>query len=78
MMLIVSGMPMNNLVNMIIIYRSIIVEMRINTVGSFYFFLEVLGRNESLMFGNLMMSKIPTHWFVFMKIPELKQMLVEK
>jgi hypothetical protein len=33
--------------------------------------LEVLGRNECLLYGNLMMSKIPTHWFVFMKLPEV-------
>jgi hypothetical protein len=32
--------------------------------------LEVLGRNKYLLFGNLMRSKIPTHWFVFMKIKE--------
>ncbi len=31
--------------------------------------LQVLGRDP--LFGNLMMSKIPTHWFVFMKFPEL-------
>ena len=31
--------------------------------------LEVLGRTESLICGNLMRSKIPTHWFIFMKIP---------
>lgn len=36
--------------------------------------LKVLGRNEYLLFGNLMRSKIPTHWFVFMKIPEEKEM----
>lgn len=30
--------------------------------------LEVLGREP--LYGNLMMSKIPTHWFVFIKIPE--------
>jgi len=32
--------------------------------------LEVLGKNENLLLGNLMRSKIPTHWFVFMKIPK--------
>ena len=33
--------------------------------------LEVLKDwNEYLLYGNLMRSKIPTHWFVFMKIPE--------
>jgi hypothetical protein len=36
--------------------------------------LEVLKDwDDFLLYGNLMMSKIPTHWFVFMKIPkELK------
>ena len=29
--------------------------------------LDVLGKDP--LYGNLMMSKIPTHWFVFMKIP---------
>lgn len=37
--------------------------------------LEVLGDwNKFLLYGNLMKSKIPTHWFVFMKIPEDKQL----
>jgi len=29
--------------------------------------LDVLGKDP--LYGNLMMSRIPTHWFVFMKIP---------
>ena len=31
--------------------------------------LQIIGKEP--LYGNLMMSKIPTHWFVFIKIPKL-------